>query len=231
MYNPSPDPSLYLSLTHVLCNPRSLLPTFFLTHVLVTNLSSDLNGRSRGFGQGYKPSWRSQQDCRGSLRSPETSGKVSQTINHLFSIPDSYLKTDPVVRAFQVFYSLMPLLTLSSRAFSSDMFAAASRLLAPQLRTTTMLLASTWLLNMMGYYGVVLLATEIHLAPEAATGAADAAAGSEWQGGVAGVWGKDQGQQKPIVMDMSLLSTRNLYRTSVSVIRAISPPPPRFSSH
>jgi len=58
------------------------------------------------------------------------------------------------------------------------MFTAASRLLAPQLRTTTMLLTSTWLLNMMGYYGVVLLATEIHLSPEAAAGAADAAAGA-----------------------------------------------------
>lgn len=58
------------------------------------------------------------------------------------------------------------------------MGAAASRLLAPQLRGTTLLLASTWLLNMMGYYGVVLLATEIHLAPDAAAGAADAAAGA-----------------------------------------------------
>ena len=70
------------------------------------------------------------------------------------------------------------------------MGAAASRLLAPQLRGTTLLLASTWLLNMMGYYGVVLLATEIHLAPDAAAGAADAAAGAgECRGGEGDVGG------------------------------------------
>ena len=58
-----------------------------------------------------------------------------------------------------------------------------SRLLSPTLRTTTMLLTSTWLLNMIGYYGLVLLATEIHLSPEDTAKTASAGAGEGERGG------------------------------------------------
>jgi MFS family permease len=65
----------------------------------------------------------------------------------------------------------------AARQLASDMASTASRLMAPQLQRTTLLLASTWLLNMMGYYGVVLLATEIHLSPTDASNVASSTIG------------------------------------------------------